>query len=239
MKKSIISGLLSVLIANAACGEEISPPHVTVFGTATIEVIPDQMVWSLKIESKGPMLDVVAGEHAKAVEAVLNLLKDAKVEGKVIQTSHMEFGENREYRDSKWVKEGYFAATSVSFKITDFELYQKLWLGLAKIPQVSVESVEYDHTRRIEYQNETRQKAVLAAREKAAAMARALGSEIGDPLLLDEDVAEESHWGSNSARNNLRVISNDEEPQAQSLALGTIPIKTRVRASFRLMKRQK
>ncbi|MDB6064484.1 MAG: hypothetical protein JWR26_692 [Pedosphaera sp.] len=241
MKKTIIAAIIiSVLLSALAHSEEITLPHVTVYGTATTEVVPDQMVWSLKIENKGAALDGVARDHSKVVESVLKFLRDAKVDDKAIQTSQMEFGENWEYLSSSRVKAGYYAATSVSFKITDLNLYQTLWFGLSKMPQVSVAAVTYDHTRRIQYQNETRQKAVQAAKEKAASMARALGSEISEPLLVEEDIALESPWsGNNAMYNNVRVSQNDGGAQIESVAPGTIPIKTRVRAAFRLVTSQK
>ena len=47
-------------------------------------------------------------------------------------------------------------------------ILQRERLGLAAIPDVSVEGVTYDHSKRIEFQNETRRKALLKAKEKAA-----------------------------------------------------------------------
>lgn len=238
MKKLIASAVSCLLIISSGFAEETLPPHVTVYGTATTEVVPDQMVWSLKIENRGQKLDAVAGEHPKIVQAVLTLLKDSKVDEKTIQTSRMEFGEHWEYKFQERVHNGYFAMTSVSFKITDFELYKKLWLGLAELPSVTVEPVTFDHTKRIAYQNETRQHAIQAAKEKAAALARAIGSEIGEPLFIEEETVE-SFWGGNLAANNLRTVNSEDQESGNGLARGTIPIKTRVRASFRLISNPK
>lgn len=221
-----------------AFADDLQPPHVTVYGTAVTEVTPDEMHWSVKVVNKGPALDSVAGEHARIVQSAMQLLKDTGVEAKTIQTSSMEFGQNWEYKNGDRVQNGYFASTMISFKLTDFGLYNKLWLGLAKLPSVSVENVAYDHTKRIDYQNETRRKAVLAAREKADDLARALGSAIGEPLLIEEQVVE-NNWAANSAMNNLRQVSDEEAAGAEGIAPGRIPIRTRVRASFRLITNQK
>jgi uncharacterized protein YggE len=238
MKKLIASTIGCILMISAGFAQETQPPHVTVYGTATTEVAPDQMVWSLKIENHGLKLDVIAAEHPKIVQAVLSLLKDSKVDEKTIQTSRMEFGERWEYKFQERVRDGYFAMTSVSFKITNFELYKKLWLGLAELPSVTVEPVTFDHTKRIAYQNETRQHAIQAAKEKAAALAKAIGSEIGEPLFIEEETIE-SFWGGNMASNNLRTVETEGTQSGDALAPGTIPIKTRVRASFRLISNPK
>lgn len=238
MKKLVLSVLLGGLAMATAFADDLQPPHVTVYGTAVTEVIPDEMHWSVKVLNKGPALDSVASEHTRIVQTAMQLLKDAGVEGKTIQTSSMEFGENWEYKNSERAQNGYFALTVISFKLTDFGLYNKLWLGLAKLPSVSVENVAYDHTKRIDFQNETRRKAVMAAREKAEALASALGSAIGEPLLIEEQVVE-NNWAANSAMNNLRQVSDEEVAGAEGVAPGKIPIRTRVRASFRLMTNQK
>ncbi len=244
MKQSIGAFLLSALAVASGFADEIQLPHITVYGTATTEVTPDLMIWSVKVENKGLALESVASEHTKMVKGVLGFLKESKVDEKTIQTSRMEFGENWEYKSSSRLRDGYIASTAVSFKITDFDKYNKLWLGLAKMSAISVEEVTYDHTKRIEYQNDTRQKAVLAAKEKAATLAKAVGSEIGEPLLIEEDISVSEAWRRNraaQAANNLRTWALEGEDSGHSdfLAPGTLPITIRVRAAFRLISSQR
>ena len=114
--------------------------------------------------------------------------------------------------------------------------------SLANISGVSVGNVSYDHTKRIEYRNDTRKKALLAAKEKAAVMAKTLGSEIGEPLLVEEDLSVSEGWQRNvseNVANNLRSVSSEDSDEHEGLSLGTISIKARVKASFRLLTNQK
>ena len=233
---------MATLAASASLAEETQVPRITVFGTATTEVVPDQMVWSLKVETKGPVLETLAGEHMKIVQAALEFLRKSKVDEKTTQSSRMEFGENWVYKSNSQVREGYVASTEIVSKITQFELYKKLWLGLAQISGVSVQGATYDHTKRIMFQNETREKAVLAAREKASTLARALGSEIGEPLLIEEELPVSEGWQRNVANkvvNNLRALDGDSSERADALSPGTIPIMMRVKAAFRLVTKKK
>ena len=97
-----------------------------------------------------------------------------------------------------------------------------------------MQQVTYDHTKRIDYQNETRQKAVLAAREMAATLAAALGSEIGEPLMLEEELSVSEGWQRNRANmvlNNLRSMDEAMGASTEALAPGTIPITMRVKAA--------
>jgi len=241
MKKTIISFAISTFLVIHGFADEIQLPHITVYGTATTEVVPDQMIWSVRVQNRGAVLETVASDHAKNLQGTLSLLKDLKVDEKTTQTSRMEFGENWEYRSSSRVKEGYIASTDISFKITNFELYSKLWFGLAKQSAVSVENVTYDHTKRIEFRNETRQKAITAAKEKAAAMAKSLGSQIGEPLLVEEDISVSDgwQWQGNLAANNLRTVSGEEQVGKGALSPGTIPVQARIKVAFRLVTTQK
>jgi len=242
MKNSIPLAIISALLALPVHADEAPFPRITVYGTATTEVVPDQMVWWLRVENKGPALKAVASEHAKSVQQVLKFLKESKVDPKALQTSRMQFSENWEYRSSSRVREGYVASTQVYFKTTDLELYQQLWLGLADLPVVSVDNVTYDHTKRIDFQNQTREKAIQAAKDKAAASARTLGAEIGAPLLLEEDLSASEGWQMNYGNavlsNNLRAVGGEERAPLEGLAPGTIPIRIRVKVAFQLLPRK-
>ncbi len=239
MKYAVQTLVISALLALAVLADEPPFPRISVLGTATTEVVPDQMVWSLRVQNKGPGLGAVASEHTKNVQKVLDLLSKSKVDRKDLQTARMQFAENWEYRSNSRVREGYVATTDISFTTTNLEFYTQLWQGLADTPAVSVQSVLYDHTRRIEFQNQTREKAILAAKQKAMVSARTLGAQIGAPLLLEEDLSPSEGWQMNLnnavLRNNLRVIGGEEREPAEALAPGTIPIRIRVKAAFQLL----
>ena len=167
MKKSILLMSIVALFASTVRAHDTALPNVTVYGTATTEVTPDQMKWYLTITNKGAALSRVADEHNRITSTVLALLRKEFVKEDHIQTARMEFGENWEYRNNNRVKEGYFASTSVAFELDDFDKYKSLWSGLATIQQVSIDGVSYDHSKRIDYRNETRLKALLDAKGKS------------------------------------------------------------------------
>lgn len=235
MKKLIFAMAVSIIGAVCAHPEDSQPPHITVFGTATTEVVPDQMRWFLHVENRGPSLDSVAAEHASVVGSVLELLKKSKADQKSVQTSRMEFGENWEYRNNSRVREGYIASTDISFKLTDFDSYMPLWSALSRNSAVSVTSVSYDHTQRIQYQNRTRENAAAAAREKAKTLARALDAEIQEPLAIEEELVSEGWQAGNRLANNVRSVDTSGGEPANALAPGTIPITIRVKVTFRLL----
>ena len=237
LRQAITALLGSLALAAALPAGENQLPHVTVFGTATTEVTPDQTVWRLTVQNKGAKLAAVAEEHTKITQQVLGLLKQSGIKEADVQTSRMEFGENWEYRNQSRIKEGYFAATHVCFRTSNLAAYKPIWLGLAEISGVTVDGVYYDHSKRIAYQNDTRRKALNLAKEKAAELAKTLGSEIGEPLAIEEDLSVSEGWQQLSTSNavNRSYQDRSDAPDGAGLAPGTIPIRMRVKVTFRLI----
>ncbi len=230
MKKGLLLiSLFIFLFTPAAYSEGIELAHVTVFGTAVTEVVPNKMLWNIRVMNKGQLLESVTKRHLDIIRDVTILLKEAGI-GEDLQTSRMEFGENWEYRSGTRVKEGYYAQTFITFSMTDFNVYKELWLGLSRFDSVSVLNVSYDHTERIRYQNETRVNALLAAKEKAGLLAKSIGSEIAEPLLIEEE------WTGDDVRLKVNVAeARFDGSDTPSVSPGLISITMRIKAAFRLV----
>ena len=235
--KTIVSAIVLVLLVSVpASATDIELPHIAVYGTAVLEITPDEMLWDLNITNKASSIEAAAAQHSEIVQSVIVFLGKANVANDDIQTSRMRFGENWEYKNNSRVREGYFASTLISFTLTAFEKYQNLWSGLANIKNVSIQNVNYDHSKRIEFQNKTRLKALLAAKEKAIMMAKTLNTSIAEPLLIEEDLSFDKNYLN---QNVLMINKVSSRPESQSpggsFALGKIPIRARVKVVYRLI----
>ncbi len=234
-----IVALALLLSLSAARADEFATDHVTVYGTATLQVAPNQMRWHLNVRNVNPMSAGAAEEHGAMVASVMAFLKRSQVPEETIQTSGMQLGENWSLVRGSREREGYYASTDVSFALVDFTKYSSVWIGLSGLPGVTVSGVDLDHTDRIRLQNEARIKAVMAARDKAQGIADALDVRLGEPLIIDEDLSV-----SEGVRSRLPILSNaailEGEPANvdEYLAPGSIPIRARVRAVFRLLTQQ-
>jgi uncharacterized protein len=238
MYKTMVAMTGILLLGAAVHADEIQLPHVTVYGTATTEVIPDRMIWTVSVTTIGPSVAEIAGQHVQAVSQVLAFLKGAKVAENEIQSTNMQLGEHQVYKDNSWVKEGYRASTALSFKASNFDAYKDLWLGLVAINGVSIDGVYYDHSQRITLQNETRLKAVVAAKEKAVSLAKALGSEAGEPLLIEEDPSsQQSGRPTNylACMTSVAGAGSSSDDSATVVAPGQIQIQSRIKVAFRLI----
>ena len=232
--------LLLVPEARPEDDDDADVPHVTVYGTATIQVPPNQMIWALNVRNVDPNSAGAAQAHGATVATLMAFLKQNRIAEETIQTSRMQLGENFKFTRGERVTEGYAASTDVQFTLTDFANYATLWTGLSAIPGVQIRNVSMDHSERIKYQNEARTKAVLAARDKAKAIAETLGMQTGLPLAIEEDLAAVEAYrvvSTNIAANvaSMAGLPGEVDP---SVALGTIPIMARVKAVFSMSKKQ-
>ncbi len=236
MKTPTLIAALAVLATMNLHADDTDPPRVTVFGTAKLEVVPDILNRSMQVKNTGPDVAEVAKVNAESVKSVLAFLKEQKLPEESIQTSGMQFGENWIYKNRERVKDGFEASTDISFKLTELDKYKDYWVGIPRLPNVFLNGVSFDTSKRIEHRNATRKKALLAAREKAQALAETLGSSIGKPLYIEE-VADT--FASLTSNNTFNIAANvaDAEGEASggdSLAPGRIPITMRVKVSFLL-----
>jgi len=222
--------LALLLSASAVSADEFATPHVTVTGTATLQVVPDLMRWQLAVRTVDPASAGAAEAQGKAVAAVMAFLKQQRIVEESIQTSRIQLGDNWSDSRAGRVRDGYFAATDLSFSLTDFDRYARIWTGLAELPGVSVRAVDMDHRDRIRFQNEARVKALLAAREKAGELAAALGATLGDALFVEEEPA----GGQGRFPNPSNVLAHAGEfgGLEEFLAPGAIAIQARVKAAF-------
>lgn len=230
---SVLLALPLVLLSAAPVSAEEGPPTIAVTGTAFTEVLPDEMVWQLRVQNKGPQLEAVAATHHERVGSVLALLKKEGIEEKETRTSRMTFGENRVYRQGTQYKEGYIASTHLTFSSTDLDAYTRMWTLLASFDGVEVNGVSYDLSDRITVQDETRREALRAAQKKAADLAAVLGATLGGPLHIAEQGSGARPLPSYS--NKMMAMESEGGATSVAQAPGQITIRMGVEAVFRLV----
>jgi len=235
MRTAMIATLALLFVwpaASLAASSEI--PHISVIGTAKTMVAPDQMNWSVNVKNKGLALKEVAARHTQVLNTVLALVEKCGVEKREIRTSRMRFGENWGYRNNSRFREGYFASTDISFKLSDFAQYGPLWMGLSQLQDVSVGGVRFALRDLTPYRNAERAKALLAAKHKAEAMAKVLGAQVGEPLII----ADEPFPSPNPilARGRVAAMADADSASSEAqVAPGQIPVQVQVRVVFRLL----
>lgn len=234
MRNAILLSAL-ILLATGAAAAQADVPTISVQGTATTDVTPDEMVWQLRVRNQGPSLESVAADHQRLVNEVLELLEKAGVDEKKLQTTRMSFGENRVFRNGTQLREGFTASTNVNFRSTDLDDYAKLWIKLAGVDGVEVLNVSYDVADRIAVQGETRKEALRAARRKAQELAAVLDATLGEPLQIAEAGMSMPHTPMPMYRNTAMMDESAGGGGGPAHAPGQITIRMTMSVVFRLI----
>lgn len=230
MKKTLWTVIVLLILNIPAWAED---PHLTVYGTATVEVTPDQMFWSLKVTNRSLSIEGLAEQHSNIVLKVFSFIRNNGVLKDDTQTSMMQFGENWDHQNGRRIQNGYFASSQVTFKLTDFTKYQQLWIGLSKIKDMNIQNIGYGYSKQIEAQDKARQDALLIAKGKAHAMAKTLSVGLGDPIVIEDNQS----FADPQRSNMLMASTAGYQPGSQDaggFALGKILIRSKVKVVYQL-----
>ena len=90
MNKKMILLTVIVIFSGLVTAEEITQPQISVYGTAEIKVIPNEMIWSLNVNTKDKDLVAVARKQMFAVEQALGFLKEMDIEARILKEIDIE-----------------------------------------------------------------------------------------------------------------------------------------------------
>ena len=234
MGKNII--ILSVILFFVTVTSAIAQDHlptITVYGSAEIEVVPDEMYWSIEILNRGSDIKTLSVAHQANLKGFLTQLTDRKVED--AQTSMMQISENWAHKNGQRVLDGYYASSMVSFKLTDFNLYESLWQDVAHTPGGNIQNISYGYSKQNEVKGQARIKALLAAKEKAMTMVKAINPD--DSISHTPFSIEELSFSPIRQPNALmaRTAFKSSESSPQAFSLGKIHIDSQVKVIFLLI----
>ena len=227
MKLSHFGLLMGLIWPINVLADKVVEPFISVQGSASQSVEPDELVWRLAVRNQALDTLQVAKDHHKTVAAVITYLKKQGIKEKDIRTTHMQLSENKEYRQKQWQKEGFFASSSINFTLKDLDQYTELWQGLAKKTAVSMNGFSFSYSNKKELFSQLQLKALTNGRDKAKLMANQLNMSIGDPLVIEEMHIPESPV--HRAQNLRAMAEMDQQPV---LAAGQIKFVVSVRIKF-------
>ncbi|MBT5706191.1 SIMPL domain-containing protein [Verrucomicrobia bacterium] len=229
-----LAGILPI-VPSSLNAEHFEAPHVSVYGTATTDVVPDIMNWRINVRTTGKTVADVASLHDRNVADVIRFLQKEEIAEQKTQTSQLQLAEDLEYSGGKRIKKGYYASTTISFESNTIEDYRSLWIGLSQLKNVSINGVSFDTSKRIEIQDQTRIEALKAARAKAKDLAGVLGWQTAGALMIEEEATRNND--SRSVVNNARMsrVAADSGNSGPSLSVGTIPIRMQIKAVFQII----
>jgi uncharacterized protein len=233
MKAFVISTVLLVLSGLAVAEDRLPAKVVRVFGTSDVKVVPDRVVIELGVEKQSASARLAKQAEDAAARRLLASLHANGIDEKDIQTTYLSLRPQLDYR--KGMRISYFAAEqTMTITVRDISKLDALVESLIKVGGNRIDSIQYETSDLRKYRDQARDLAVKAAREKAQALAAALGQQIGKAQSIEE-VPESTYQGYGLLANaSFEARVAREKPAGPSTAAGQNIISASVIVSFEL-----
>lgn len=222
-----------LLFSTLAVGEEKPLVKVVrVTGTSEVKVVPDRAVIEIGVERQNSSARLAKHAVDAIARQLLASLRGGGVEEKDIQTTFLALRPQFDYR--KGMRISYFVAEqTMSVTVRDLSKLDALLESLIKAGGNRIDSIDYETSDLRKYRDQARELAVKAAREKAQALAAALGQEIGKAQAIEEVV--EPVYQSYGGLSNTTVETKSRGQGGPSIAAGQKSISASVVVSFDLI----
>lgn len=235
--------LLLLIIVSSAWGDQQEPRLITVTGDADVQVIPDEVILTVGVETWDRSLGAAKSRNDERVKKLLALARDFKIKPQHVQTDQISIEPRYKdgYEKSDFI--GYFVRKSVEFTLKDISRFEDLLTGVLQSGANYVHGIQFRTTSLRKYRDQARALAIKAAREKASDLAKDLGQKVGKPHSIREENSGwwswynswwGSRWGGGMSQNVSQGASGASSSGEGSFAPGQITVNARVSVSFEL-----
>jgi len=216
---------------------------ITVSGQAEVRVPPDEVVFTLEVESIDK--DVLAAKKKTddSVKAVFAIAKENHVAADDVQTSYISVEpkynvDELDYEARRGVKRifvGYAVSKTIAIRLRDIPRFDSMLSDVLKAGVTKLSNVAFRDSQIRKHKDQARAMAIKAAQEKAILLARQIGQTVGPAYSITEDGGSRFD-NNNMVQNATSVISGDlsASESESALAPGLISVSARVTVSFRL-----
>ncbi len=219
------------------------PRLITVTGEAEVNVVPDQVILTLGVETTNRQLRLAKNANDEIVKKVFAAAQGRGVAVKDIQTDYISI--EPRYRDSYEQRDfiGFFVRKTVVITLRDVAQFEDLLSDVLEAGANYVQGIQFRTTELRKYRDQARSLAIQAALEKAVALAQELGQQVGQPARITEEQNNwwsgyGAWWGGSFAgamtQNVIQNAGNAPAPTEGALAPGQISVTARVTVSFEL-----
>ncbi len=238
MKPFFILAVLLLAVTSVLTQSSVdSYPTISVTGTAEIAVVPDEVSFTAKIEKTSKTLAEAKRQNDEATAKLLTIAKKYVADPKDIKTDYLAVSEYYERRrlardddTTTNVFAGYKVLRTIVIKLKDVTKFEAALSELVGSGVSSISSVNFATSQLRRYKDEARASAIIAAKEKAAALAGRIGQTIGKAIsIVEKDIDGYRSPSANISRNSFSVDGDDRE---DTDGIGTISIKAQVEVRF-------
>jgi len=206
-----------------------APALVTVTGSAKLYAAPDEVHFTININTEGEDLLAAKQENAALTGKAIAYLRSQGVEDRHIQTQYLNV--SVQYRNRDQFNPRYIANQSIRVCLVQVSTFEEVNIGLLKAGITGINGPSFKTSKQDELLDQARLKAVVDARNKAQALANQLGQKIG-PAYSITDV--EQHSGGNLVYGRAMAMDMSESA-GPSIAVGELTVSHSVNVAFHLL----
>jgi len=210
------------------------PRKIETQGTASIDVVPDEVVLSLGVQTFNASLPKASEENGSKTKELLALGKQYGIDGVDIQTSSITVTDMHKHNDAAAKVLGYSVYRTVTLDIKDLTKMEGLLADVVKNGATSINDMEFKTTQLRKYRDQARADAAKAAMEKATALAQALGASIGKVQTIKEAPVYETQLLQNNINSNSFRPAEAGAQNVGTFAAGKISVKATIDVTWEL-----
>jgi uncharacterized protein YggE len=236
----LIAAIVLLATISPARAAETSPRLITVTGDADVKVVPDEVILALGIETSDRNLATAKNQNDDRAKKVIAAAQARGIEAKHIQTEQIRV--EPRYSDGYATNlVSYVVRKTIVITLKDISKFEDVQTAALDAGANRVHGIQFQTTELRKHRDQARALAINAAREKADAMAKALGQKIGKPTSIQENYSSwwswyDRWWGGGMMSQNVvqNVGGAGAAPDESSFAPGQITVNARVTVSFEL-----
>lgn len=226
-------------VATVAAGD---PRTVTVNGDAEIRVVPDEVVLTVGVETFNLDLASAKSENDARVTGVIDATQKHGVPRERVSTEYLSIEPRY---DEQWERRkflGYLVRKTIVIRLREIDKFEPLLSSILVAGANYVHGIDFRTTELRKHRDHARALAIDAAREKAEALAKQLGENLGRVRSIQEGHSGwwsgyGSWWGSRWGGMSQNVIQNAPSSGGGAdgpTTPGQIAVNARVTVTFEL-----
>jgi len=234
MKRLAVAAVVCLGCCLAQGQEPCAPPKVVkTTGTAEIKVTPDRAVIQVGVERQSATAKAAKTAADSISRKLLAALKVRGIEDKDIQTAYLDLQPTSYYQ--KQVRINHFTATqSLSVTVRDLAKLDGVMDAVMSAGANRIDGIQYESSELRKYRDQARDQATKAAKEKAVALAQALGNQVGKTYSIEEVQQWNTSYGYGGLASNV-AMEAPEKSRGPSTAPGQLTVTASVIVSFDLL----
>ncbi|MFZ4435000.1 MAG: SIMPL domain-containing protein [Flavobacterium psychrophilum] len=225
MKKSILL-LVILAFASSFAQDSKNTALVTVMGEGKIKIVPDQVVISLSIETKGTETKAVKEQNDAKTAAVLKGIKKWGLAPADVQTQRVSLQPSYDYETKKTF---IHANQSISLLLRDLSKYDGLMTDMVTAGITNISSVVFQSSQQVKLQSSVRKLAMQNAVEKAQDYLSVVGQKVGKVQSISDTAVSESPRPFYNSK--MTAMQADGAPR-ETLAAGELELSVQIQVSF-------